>query len=304
LTVGEARRRAGERLARAPAAAADGTPGLDAEVLLGHVLGLSRSALFTRPERPLSPDERARFEALIDRRAAGEPVAYLTGSREFMGLPFAVDGRVLVPRPETEILVERALAFLAAGAPDSARPLRAVDVGTGSGAIAVSLAALAPRPDALRVFAVERSPLALQVARLNAARLLDAPRRRVSFVQGSLLSALRGPFDLVLANLPYIASGELRDLPASVARFEPAMALDGGADGLDLYRALLHELKAPGGSDRRAMVLLECDPGQAPTLSALLEATLSSGGVRILADLTGRGRVVEGVVEGGVEGAG
>jgi release factor glutamine methyltransferase len=297
-TAGEALRIAGERLAGAPAPAADGTPRLDAEVLLRHVLGLDfdRSALFTHPERRLSAAERRRFDALVERREGGEPVAYLTGTREFMGLPFAVDRRALVPRPETEVLAERALAFLAllAGLRGTGEELvRVVDVGTGSGAIAVAVAALAPRPEGLRVFATDLSGPALAVARRNAARLLGPGRPRVDFVQGSFLEALRGPFDLVLANLPYVPSGEVPGLPASVSRYEPALALDGGPDGLDLYRALLADLEAklrPGGA-----VLLECDPGQAPALAGLVAAALPEAAVRILRDLAGRDRVVEGV---------
>jgi release factor glutamine methyltransferase len=297
-TAGEALLAAGERLAGAPAPAADGTPRLDAEVLLRHVLGLDRSALYAHPERRLSEAERRRFDALVERRAAGEPVAYLTGEREFMGLPFAVDRRTLVPRPETEVLVERALALLAGRPGTDDDPVRVVDVGTGSGAIAVAVAALAPRPEGLRVFATDLSGPALAVARRNTARLLGPGRPRVDFVQGSLLEALRGPFDLVLANLPYVPSEEVPGLPASVSRYEPALALDGGPDGLDLNRALLADLEGklrPGGG-----VLLECDPRQAPLLAGLVAAALPGAAVRTLRDLAGRDRVVEGVV--GVEG--
>jgi release factor glutamine methyltransferase len=315
-TAGEALRAATARLAGAPGPAADGTPALDAEVLLRHVLGVSRVALYTHPERPLSDGQERRFAALLARRAAGEPVAYVIGEREFMGLCFAVDRRVLIPRPDTETLVERALALVAARAgagpqplPETGAPLRVADVGTGSGAIAVAVAAHAPAGVALRVVAVDRSAPALVLARENARRLLrgaagraPAPRgatRRASvdsvdsldFVQGSLLTALRGPFDLVLANLPYVPAGDVPGLAQSVAGFEPHLALDGGADGLDLYRTLLGDLAAKLAT--RAAVLLECDPRQTPALSALVAAALPAAERGVLHDLAGRARVVE-----------
>jgi release factor glutamine methyltransferase len=312
-TAGEALRAATVRLAGAPGPAADGTPGLDAEVLLRHVLGVSRGALYTHRERRLSDGEERRYAALLARRAAGEPVAYVIGAREFMGLSFAVDRRVLIPRPDTETLVERALALLAAragaGPPAESRaPLRVADVGTGSGAIAVAVAALAPAGVALRVVAVDRSAPALAVARENARRLLSGAAGRateargatrrvgVEFVQGSLLTALRGPFDLVLANLPYVPAGDVPGLAQGVAGFEPHLALDGGADGLDLYRALLGDLGAKLAT--RAAVLLECDPRQAPALSALVAAALPGAERGVRRDLAGRDRVVEARLRG------
>jgi release factor glutamine methyltransferase len=309
-TAGEALRAATALLAGAPGPTADGTPGLDAEVLLRHVLGVSRGAFYTHPERRLSEGEEERYAALLARRAAGEPVAYVIGAREFMGLPFAVDRRVLIPRPDTETLVERALALVAARAgagpaaePEVEAPLRVADVGTGSGAIALAVAALAPAGVALRVVAVDRSAPALAVARENARRLLcgaagrpaaprgAARRVRVDFVQGTLLTALRGPFDLVLANLPYVPAGDVPGLAQGVAGFEPHLALDGGADGLDLYRALLGDLGAKLAT--RAAVLLECDPRQAPALSALVAAALPGAERDVRCDLAGRARVVE-----------
>jgi release factor glutamine methyltransferase len=277
------------------------TPHLDAEVLLRHVLGVSRAALLTHPERRLTPEEAGRYWALVERRALAEPVAYLTGEREFMGLTFAVDRYTLIPRPETETLVQRALELLgglsrSGGRADGA-PVLAVDVGTGSGAIALSVAALAPAPAALRVVGVDRSWEALQVARANATRLVPPGPARPAFLQGSLLSGLRGPLDMVLANLPYVAAAEMATLPQPVARYEPRLALDGGGDGLDLYRALLAGLPdrlAPGGA-----ILMECDPRQAARLGALLGATLPAATVRMHRDLAGRERVIEGLLPGG-----
>jgi release factor glutamine methyltransferase len=283
------------------------TPALDAEVLLRHVLGLERGALYTHPERRLTPAEGAAYRALLERRRAGEPVAYLIGGREFMGLRFAVDRRVLVPRPETELLVERALALLEDGPrptarrpgarrpdgrpPETGRRRTVVDVGTGSGAVAVSVAALVPRPEGVCVVGTDVSWDALQVARLNAQRLVPPDRPAVSFVQCSLLTALRGPLDLVLANLPYVPAGELSALPLPVRAFEPPGALGGGADGLDLYRALLAEL--PGTLAPRGAVLLECDPRQAEALGDLVAQALPDGRTAIRPDLAGRPRLVE-----------
>jgi release factor glutamine methyltransferase len=268
------------------------SPRLDAEVLLRHVLGVTRAALYASPERPLSAAQEASYRPLLRRRAAGEPVAYLTGHREFMGLDFAVDARVLVPRPETETLVARVLSLLAApprGWP--AAPLVA-DVGTGSGAIAVSVAALARE---VRVVATDTSAAALAVARDNAARLLARhPGRaagRAWFVRCHLLTAVRGPVHVVAANLPYIPTGTIGRLPATVRDFEPHTALDGGGDGLDPYRALLEQVPSQIAAGGR--LLMECDPDQIPLLAALAARALPGATVTAVNDLRGAARVVE-----------
>jgi release factor glutamine methyltransferase len=282
-TVRDALQAGAARLGAADSVVGADTPRLDAEVLLRHVLGLSRAALFTHPERRLTADEEAQFWHLVDRRAAGEPVAYLTGRREFMGLELAVTPSVLIPRPETELLVERALAVLQSGS----SPLVA-DVGTGSGAIALSLAHSWP---ACQVVATDRSAAALAVARVNVARVLGAAAGRVRLVCTSLLAGLRGPFGLIAANLPYIPAAALDRLPLPVRRFEPRPALDGGPDGLDLYRALLADaprVLASGGT-----LLMECDPAQAATLMALVRAALPAAAVLVHRDLAGHERVVE-----------
>ncbi|MDQ3701367.1 MAG: peptide chain release factor N(5)-glutamine methyltransferase [Chloroflexota bacterium] len=323
-----------EYLAAAPSLVRHETPALDADVLLRHVLGLSRAALYTHPERRLEAPEWQRYQACLAGRAAGEPVAYLTGEREFMGLPFAVDRCVLIPRPETELVVERALALIdgpageASGDGVGAQSFTVLDVGTGSGAIAVSVAALAPQPGHLRIYATDRSWGALEVARGNARRLLQraqlapptgrgaVPLRQaplvasaaaqtadtepgggptwrcpVRFVQCSLVSGLRGEFDLVLANLPYIPAGEIDTLPVPVRDYEPVAALDGGPDGLDLYRELLGDL--PGKLRSGATLLLECDPRQIPALSALARAAFPGCRIETLPDLAGRERVLQ-----------
>lgn len=260
-TLKEMLRRAGQQLKASGAA----TPALDAGVLLGHVTRRSRAAIYRDWDDALTPAEEARFCALLARRAQGEPVAYLTGHKEFMGLDFVVNHTVLIPRPETELLVETALR-LAGPAP------LIVDAGTGSGAIAVSLAVYLP--DAV-VYATDCSREALAVARQNAAS--HGVAQRVSFFWGDLLAPLaglnlRGRVDLLAANLPYIPTCVLSTLAPEVRRYEPAVALDGGADGLDLYRRLVPEaavLLKPGGR-----LLLEIGPGQRGPLSALLSPPL------------------------------
>jgi release factor glutamine methyltransferase len=211
---------------------------------------VDRPGLYCRLNEVPAPAVIDSFEQLVERRLRGEPLAYLTGEREFMGLSFNVSPAVLVPRPETELLVETALVLLREGGPS---PL-VVDVGTGSGAIAVSLAVHHPP---VRVVAVDISGAALVVARANARR--HGVADRVSFVQGNLLADIGGPADLIAANLPYIPSGELDGLPAEV-RCEPRLALDGGPDGLDLYRRLVPQalrLLKPGGH-----LLAELGPGE------------------------------------------
>ena len=270
------------------------TPRLDAELLIGQVLGLPRVQLYVQFERVLTPDELASLRELIKRRQAGESVAYLVGHKEFWKLDFTVDARVLVPRPDTETLVEEAIARLGEPPPRpepgdpqaGAAPPRIADVGTGSGALAVTLAKL--RPDAA-VFAGDVSPAALDVARANAERHAAA----VTFVEGDLDAPLaaHAPFALVVANLPYIPTGALASLPPDV-RSEPALALDGGTDGLDLVRRLVAAapaLLAPAGA-----LALEISAGQAEATRALLRAAGFTD-VQTRKDLAGIERVISGV---------
>jgi release factor glutamine methyltransferase len=256
------------------------TPRLDAEVLLAHVLGRDRVGLYTHFDQPLAGEELARFRELIKRRLGGESVAYLVGHREFRSLDLAVDARVLVPRPDTETLVEAALALLP---PPRAEAPRVVDVGTGSGAIAIAIAVA--RPD-VTVEAVDRSPDAAEVARANAARHAPAVVVHV----GDLLGPVEGPIDLVVSNPPYIPSGEIAGLPAEVQR-EPRLALDGGADGLEVVRRLVAQAVprlVVGGA-----LAIEIGQGQAGATAALFAA---SGLVEIARhrDLGGVERVVTG----------
>lgn len=250
------------------------TPRLDAEVLLAFVTGRSRASLLATPERPLEPAAAASFAVLVARRARGEPLAYLTGAREFYSLPLAISPAVLIPRAETELVVELALAAIAG----SEQPA-VLDAGTGSGAIA--LAVKQARPDA-RVTATDCSAAALEVARRNAAALeLD-----VTFVESAWFAALGGQkFDVIVSNPPYVRSGDVEGPLA----FEPRLALDGGDDGLDAYRALLadarNHLVAAG------TMLLEHGAEQRAELAALA----SRHGWRVAAahdDLAGRSRVL------------
>ena len=282
VTRGQARMAATARIA----ASSDPhkTAALDADLLLAHVLHLAKEALYTHLEEPLSPDEEARYDALIARRAAGEPVAYLRGYKEFFGLRYAVDRRVLIPRPETEVLVEAVLAYLRR----SGRS-RVVDVGTGSGAIAIAIAVSDPRA---QVIATDVSADALAVARANA----DAHgvADRVQFRTGDLLASIDETSDAVAANLPYLRdeavdrwTGERTSLA-----FEPHIAVVAGTDGLALVRRCIDDLPrvlAPGGA-----AFFECDPPQSDTVRALLGAKIG-GATRVIPDLTGAPRVVEGV---------
>lgn len=239
------------------------TARLDAELLLAHHIGVSRETLLLQSgsRRPVPPG----YAALVARRAAGEPVAYLTGRRAFWTLDLAVTPAVLVPRPETETLIEAALALAARP------PGRILDLGTGSGALL--LAALGEWPGALGV-GVDRSAGALAVARSNARACgLDG---RAAFLRGDWGAALAGPFDLILSNPPYVAAGG--PVAPGVATFEPAEALFAGPDGLAAYRALLPDvarLLAPEG-----LAVIELGAGQAPAVAALAAAAGLAGGAR------------------------
>ncbi len=201
---------------------------VDAETLLAKTLALKRMDLFLQFERPVTAPEQDAFRELMKRRAAGEPVAYLTGRRGFWKLDFEVGSGVLIPRPETELLVELALARAGAG---SGAP-RILDVGTGSGCIAISLAHDLPEA---KVVAIERSPEALAIARRNVETLVPG---RVDLREGDAFAAVRGEiFDVIVSNPPYIPTKDIAGLMRDVRDFEPALALDGGADGLGLVRA-------------------------------------------------------------------
>jgi release factor glutamine methyltransferase len=254
------------------------SPRLDAELLAAHAFGLSRVQLYTQFDRPLDATELQAYRELVKRRQAGEPVAYISNRKEFWSLALAVDKRVLVPRPETELLVQVALERIAAGA-----RARVVDVGTGSGAIALAIAR--DRSDA-EVTATDVSEGALAVARANAERLGLA----VTFRQSDLLTDLgtEAPFDLMVANLPYVSTSDIETLAPEV-RSEPRLALDGGKDGLDVIRRLVRAAPAllgAGGS-----LLLEIGAGQSAVVASLCRAA-GLGAVKIRQDLAGIDRVI------------
>ena len=278
MTVADALRAAAARLEPVT-----GSGRLDATLLLEHVTGEERVAFVRDGERALGADAQRRLDALVARRLGGVPIAYLTGSAGFYGRTFAVDERVLVPRPETEHLVEAAVGELrerAAGA------VSVADVGTGSGAIAITVAL---ELSAAGVFATDVSADALAVARDNAAR--HGVVQRCTFVQGDLAAPLHrfGPFDCILANLPYVPSAAIPAEPDPVA-YEPRLALDGGRDGLDLYRKLLGQIGVLAGP--HTVVFFEAAPPTIRPLSAAIAAAFPHAAVTVGTDYGGRERYV------------
>jgi release factor glutamine methyltransferase len=259
------------------------SPRLDAEVLLAHVRGCQRILLYTAFDTPVAEAERARFRELVKRRAEGEPVAYLVGSREFFSLPFMVSPAVLVPRPETEGLVVRAI--------DLCRGLdapRIVDVGTGSGAIAVTLAKRLPRA---QVVATDISAAALAVAGDNARR--HGVAERVALLECDLLDERRaaGPWDVVVSNPPYVRDDEFESLPRDVRLHEPKGALVAGPTGAEVIARLAHqaaERLAPGG-----WLLVEIGPNVAAAAEAAVAAVAGLGPEPTLKDLAGLPRILQ-----------
>jgi release factor glutamine methyltransferase len=257
ISIGGARR----ALARMFAAAGLDSPALDARIIVGHALGLDHAALAGAAERALDAAERDRIAALAVRRLGREPVARIVGTKEFWGLPLRLAPAVLVPRPETETVVTTAPAAIDRDGA-RARPLRIADIGTGSGAL--TLALLTELPNAFAV-GTDRSVAALAVARDNAQRLRLAARAR--FVACDFAAALAGSFDLVVASPPYVASGEIAQLAPEVREHDPRLALDGGPDGLQAYRAIAADLPRLLGT--RGHMVIEVGAGQAPAVAAL-----------------------------------
>ncbi|HEY4205122.1 MAG TPA: peptide chain release factor N(5)-glutamine methyltransferase [Xanthobacteraceae bacterium] len=240
------------------------TPELDARLLLGSVLDLDLTGLATQASRRLTASEAAQLESFTQHRIAGEPVARILGVKEFWGLPLQLSADTLVPRPDTETVVEAALDILRADGL-ATRPLRIADIGTGSGAILLAL--LHELPNAWGV-GTDISLGALRTARVNAAQLGLA--QRSAFVVSDYLAALTGPFDLIVSNPPYICSADIAGLAPEVHEHDPRRALDGGTDGLDAYRAIAGQVSAhlvPGGT-----LVLEIGQHQGPEVEALLAA--------------------------------
>ncbi len=253
------------------------TPRLEAEILLSHVLEVSRTKLLTYPEHLLTSDQLSHYQARIHRRASDYPLPYLTGRVEFYGLEFEVTPEVMIPRPETETLVELALAR---------KPSAVVDVGAGSGCIAIALATHLPN---VTVYAIDISPAALAVARRNVER--HGLGARVRLRGGDVLTPRPSPVDLIVSNPPYVSANEWRSLPLSVRNHEPRLALDGGSDGLVIIQQLLSQ--APAVLRAGGALLIEIGAGQGETASRLARTFFPRARVRLHSDLAGRDRVLE-----------
>ena len=261
------------------------SPQLDAELLLAYVLGVNRAVILAWPEQRLTPKQLTHYRDLVAHRGAREPLAYIVGYREFFGLHLTVDRRVLIPRPETELLVEHALDIAHRIAAQSAAPLRIADVGAGSGAIAVALAVHLPEAT---VYALDHSADALEVVAENARGHRVAVR--VHCLHSDLLSALPGPVDLITANLPYVTTGEWRELAPEIRDHEPRSALDGGRDGLALIGCLL----AMAGPYLRpaGAILLEIGAGQGVAATTLARECFPLARVQLVQDYAGLDRLV------------
>ena len=288
---------------------------VESELLLGKVCASSRLDLYLHHDRRLDLPESARFSALVGRRMRGEPVQYLTGSTEFYGRAFAVSPAVLIPRPETERLVDHVRPFLdalhrertgeaagharprEAGETRSGRPVRFADIGTGAGVLAVTLALECPFA---RGYATDVSGEALGIARKNAKNLLRDRRGRITFRRGSLLAPLNIPavpaLDLIVSNPPYVASGELDGLPEEIREFEPRLALHGGEDGLACHRALIEQ--APGYLRKGGMIALEIGAEQSAAVARLMTDRRAYGNVKIVKDYNGLDRIVSAIYAG------
>ncbi len=265
------------RLRAAGVAEAD----LDARVLAEAAFGLSAADFLARPDAPASAREIGRYDAFIERRIAGEPVARILGRREFWGLDFALGPDTLVPRPDTETLVEAVLAHV----PNRAASLNILDLGTGTGCLLVAL--LSEYPNA-RGAGVDLSQGAVAVAAANAGRLGVGHRAR--FVRGSWTDGVSGRFDVVVSNPPYIPAGEIAELEPEVRVHDPALALDGGADGLDAYRALAKAL--PGVLAAGGVAVLELGIGQEHPVAALMAAHGLARAAPVHRDIAGRPRAL------------
>ena len=280
-------RRALDQAASALSRAGIESARLDAEVLLADALGVTRDRLYPDYDAPLTADRHERFCSLVGRRCRREPVAYLTGRREFWSLDFLVTPAVLVPRPETELLVETAVGLIGE-TPTLDLGFRILELGTGSGAIAVSLAREKP---AAEIWATDISPAALEVARANASR--HAVADKIHFCAGDLFEAVsdrREFFSMIVSNPPYVPSDEFDRLPRDVRDFEPRIALDGGSDGLDFYRRIVRAGRLYLASS--GLVLFEIGEDMADEVVRLFADAGCYTLARVYQDYSGRDRVV------------
>jgi release factor glutamine methyltransferase len=261
-------------------------PAFESEVLLRYALQISRAQLFLDLDQEISTEKEKLFQEWVTRRSLGEPVAYIIGCREFFGLDFYVDQRVLIPRPETELLVEEAIRcsrniFKKISASNK---ITIADIGTGSGAVAVSLAVNLPQ---FQIYATDISASALEVAAINVRKHNVAGQ--VTLLQGDLLEPLPGPVEILVANLPYVTTNDLARMPS--AKFEPALALDGGQNGLDQVFRLCRQLK--GKLRPHGCVFLEIGLGQDRAVIKLLQDLFPSSEIQPLKDLAGINRAIK-----------
>lgn len=261
------------------------TPGLDAQVLLAHQLGRPRSWVLAHPEEPITNIEIITLEETVTRLEGGEPLAYILGTWEFFGLNFQVTTKVLIPRPETELVVERAIKWLRK-LDTGGRKLKVIEVGTGSGCIAITLAANIPN---ILITATDISPAALNVARINAKKMNVFDR--ITFVEADLFPNLpiTDPFSMIVANLPYIPTQTLLETP--VFGREPTLALDGGPDGLTIIRRFLKNAPAwllPGGS-----LMFEIEASEGAAVQLLASGIFPKARIHLHKDLAGHDRLME-----------
>jgi release factor glutamine methyltransferase len=256
----------------------------EAELLLMHSLGIGKAELYTRLEELISPSEAEGFWYLVQHRCHHEPTAYIMKQCQFYGIDFYVDSRALIPRPESELLVESMLEFISQRFP-SGVPFSIADVGTGSGAIAIVVALHLPQAE---IYAIDISAAALEVARINCGK--HGVEKQVHLLLGDMLQPLPEPVDIILANLPYVKDSELPQLSPEIRNFEPIVALAGGQDGLEKVRQLLPRARQkllPGG-----LILLEIGQGQGPFATALVKDYFPTAKIDLIPDLGGIDRVV------------
>jgi len=264
------------------------SPRLTAEILLAHVLGTDRVNLYLQFEKPLTENELSGYRKLISRRVRREPLQYITGTQEFWSMEFHVDSRVLIPRPETEVLVEQALARAGESEPERGNPRRLLDLGTGSGILAVCMAKELPTWE---VWATDSSADGLEVARLNSEK--HGVGDQIRFLEGDLFQPLTGEgilFHLILSNPPYVGEGEYGSLPPEVRDYEPRVALAAGKEGMAFITRILHDAPdflVPGGC-----LLLEMAPGQTEPAMKIAEETGFYHDVHRVRDYSGRHRVI------------
>jgi release factor glutamine methyltransferase len=263
---------------------------VEAELLLGHVLGISKTRLYTEPERRLTSAETERLRHLVRRRLDREPAAYILGHCEFYGIDFYVDSRTLIPRPETELLMEEAVE-LARRISHQEEQTSIADIGTGCGAIAISLALALPQA---KIYATDISTSALKVAEANCRR--HGVNGRVELLQGNLLEPLPRAVDVIVANLPYVKGCEVADLSSEIRDHEPTIAWAGGRDGLDKIREMLEQVRVKRSAcfgEGPAYLLLEIGQGQGEMVTSLVNDCFPQASIGLVSDPGGVERVVK-----------